>query len=216
MKKKQQTSVKQLQDFLLSTSQGRSYVVIGATLLLSMIALFGVVLPAIGATISQLTENADRSEFLTKISEHYSNVEQLAAAENQKQSTISRFYQVFPESHDQAALIDQIDALAEQSQVLVNNINFSEKDQKRNLSQLYKVSPKVRAYNMNLSAEGRLQSLTDFVSAVEQSRLIVNVRNLTLQPEEDRAATDEPVFILNLQGEYYFWDSNIVQNPLAQ
>ena len=63
----QQVSSAKLQDYLGSSAQGKSVMVGGMTIIMVLLVILVGVLPAIGSTLEQNSENSRRQEILTSL-----------------------------------------------------------------------------------------------------------------------------------------------------
>lgn len=207
------TQFERVRNFLGTTSQGQSYSVAITTAILVFVVLFGGVLPAIGATISQITENQRLGEQLGKIKNKQLVLQKLATDEKSKQATITEFTRGMPETLNEGDLILIINNFALDSQVNVMNLSFTRIENRRKLGSVFGTTDKLQGKYLSINAEGTKANIEAFIQALEQSTRIFNIRNLTIQKKDNRSAPAQgvqPALTLSLRAETYYWDPSII------
>ena len=134
------------------------------------------------------------------------------AQERDKQNVIGYFNTRFPEFADEGEIVRLIEMLSSRSGILVTGINFSEMESSRDLAVVFDVSGKVQARSVNISAQGSVANIQEFIEGVESRRRIFNIRSLTVNQDQPRTLADQDNpnrYALSLRTEVYFWDQSI-------
>jgi hypothetical protein len=200
----------QLIKFLTTDSQGKSYATIAATIILMVVMFLIGVFPTISTIFQQNSINENRAAYLTKLEENLSALRTLGQAQTSLFAEVEALNAVLPTTLPQVEVISEISAMADELEVKLLAVSFSEVTDGATKTFELRVDRKVTLHQVKISARGSRVDLISFVDSLEKSKRIFDLTSASLIAEEgtfeDQTAS---TFRLDLGVDFYYWDINI-------
>jgi len=166
-------------------------------------------LPSYNKTAMLRSEIKKNQELLKEKEELALKVNELKEIYDSRRNAINKVYYILPVKKDVPGLIVQLEALASESGLVLNNINFTEKEIKK--SATLKTGQGIPATELKqdcksliVSSEigGSYQSFKSFLKALEYNVRIMDIKSIDFSIEESEEKGWD--FTFNLEIEVYY------------
>jgi Tfp pilus assembly protein PilO len=193
-----------LRDFI-KTTRGKSYTVAAVTTFLVLGLFLFAVFPATSSIFAQVRENDERELALRQIEAKRQTIRDLLSFEQQNRVNTVALSMSLPDDLQQSTILEDIQILAASSGVQVANLRFTGIESSRSNFDEFEIDSDVLDGKVvNIGVDGSRTQIQNFVTALEASRRVFNIQNLSISRREQDSTS--PIFRINIQAEVYFWN----------
>ncbi len=195
---------------LLSNKRNKSYINTFATVLFILFMSLAGIIPAISSLGNQYEENSKRDNLISDLNEKLEGLKSLLGESEQKVDLITYFDKVFPETINQDNIVKLILSLSDESNVVIDSFSFEELSNADQAQANAKYGLDVKVLNLILTGDGSQTEVLDFLNRVEDSALVLDIKDLTLSKLVTSNSLDVRYsFDMSL---YYFYYSKDIVN----
>lgn len=209
---KSQKSIQERVNKYLQTNEHKTYFIIGSTVIFILIMFVVGILPSINAVGTQLDSNGKRQEVISKLTKKYTVIQSMIKYEKDNSDLIELFTSALPNSVDQVDISIELSEIATKNGLSLETITFSDQKTNQDLSKRAKIDKQTFAQNISVTFDGPQNSASKFISDLESSIRIYNIRNILIARKGEReleSATDGRTHRIILTMEVYFFQKEL-------
>jgi Tfp pilus assembly protein PilO len=197
---------KQLQK-LMETPQGKTYTVLGVTIITVLIMFMLAIRPAYISITNRISENNKKQEYIDEANNKIGDLQELNNQANTYDDAINYLNNFFlDDTAKEAFTIGNIINIADNRNLTIDFIRVDEaeplpENEFEDVSDL-----DILAQNtITINARGSISNTRLFIQDLENLGEIMNIENINLSIEEEE---DDDNWRLSVQANFYFWDTN--------
>lgn len=196
----------------LKTVKGKTYTVGAITTLLVIIIFLIGVFPAISAILLQVEDNQSRITALSKIDTKRTTLRTLSNGLSTSSLAVTALNAVLPENLVQEDILNQLNGLANEYNLQLLNISFTDLDPRRNLSEVFLISNEaLSGKNISINLQGGLNEIQSLLSDIENSRRIYNIKSFSVYRVLNQSGIESNLsqgYRIDIQAEMFFWNTS--------
>lgn len=192
---------------ILATKQGQSYAVLASTIFLAIVLLGFGALPILSAVFTQVEQNAVNETLLQQMRQKEQTIRALITTEASKRAVTLALQQAMPRQIAQADILGQIKGIADDHEVTIALIAFGEIEGRRNLATVFNLQGNLIGKTLTLNCIGSRFGIEEFLSKLEDTLRIYNIRNMSIfkrEPANNEAIPANEQYRLDIQAEVYY------------
>jgi Tfp pilus assembly protein PilO len=194
-----------LRNFI-STTQGKSYTVGAVTILLVLVIFMAGIFPALSSILFQIQQNGERTNALQEIETKRQTLRSLSTEEQSKHAISLSLDANLPDSLDQTGLFTIVNNMVNSVGCQLISVTFNDLESRRNFVAAFGAAQALDGKAMNITVTGNRAQMEAFVGAMENSRRVFNIVNLSMFNEDTSSSNSADSFRMDLQTEVYFWN----------
>ena len=204
-----ETENKELRD-ILKTKKGKTYTVLGITVLTILALFFFAIRPAWVSITDKLAENEAKSKYINDSENKISTIQNVLRDLYDNEDAVSKLDTYLSEKIIQSFVLENLTPMASTNNVKLQYLKFE------HVKALTDDDPTVNAtylakndFTINIS--GQLNDLQQFLFELERFPMIINLTAINLMSVEVGEVLTEP-WQITLQGSIYLWDINDIKD----
>ncbi|MEP7103934.1 MAG: hypothetical protein ABI721_04480 [Candidatus Dojkabacteria bacterium] len=193
---------------LLNTSQKKTYFVSAVTVLFVLLMVLIGILPSYSAFTAQAAQNVRRQEAIDQLEQKRTTIENLVQEQDNKQTLVDKFNTAFPNQYDQISVLSEVDGYVLKDGVNLLNSTFTSVTNTNDIIKKFQVTRQVQAQSVSLLLEGDRDTLTNFISDMENNVTIFDIGSAVITRKvgkELENSDPNKQFKLTLQFNFFFY-----------
>ncbi|MBN1915707.1 hypothetical protein JW796_01770 [Candidatus Dojkabacteria bacterium] len=190
---------------LFSTPQRRTFSVAGITVLLTILMIFVVIRPSIVRILTQISENAERKEVLSKMDTKFKNIQSLVQIEETQTEAVTFLNdEIIPDSRREDEFIANLTVGAERLNVKVLSMGVAEDTEFK----MREIPDNVQTYIFTTTIQANSIGVGNFIRLLEDFPRPINIIEISMQQVGDEAllyVTPDQNLKVSIKAVVYFW-----------
>jgi hypothetical protein len=202
-----QLNRKQLQE-VLKTEQGKTYTVLGITILTVLAMFILAIRPAWVSITNRMSENKTKQQYLKDADEHLAILDSLQTDKENYNTAISYLNTYLPQEPDESFVVRNLTEMAKSLNVQIAYLKIDKAIYPTNENVIILPNAEILGESKaNITIEGDLNSFQKYIQGLENFGKLIDIENISYISMEDDAGNFTK-WQMNIICYFYFWDIN--------